>query len=412
VRIALISAHYPPDFEGGSEVAVRALARALAALGHQVSVIAGTDRPHDGADVVYERVDGIPVARIPRHPGETLDLELLRPRIIALVQREVEGADVVHVHHWSTLSQRLVRELTLARPVIVTLWDLFATCPRFFRLSPVRGVTCPKRGAFEPCARCIAPVAPGIALPVLEAGLAARALDFERELAHAAFVISPSRTHADRIARLLELPLERLRIVSPGLPRALRRLPRELPPWRGERSLRVLHFGNLCDEKGTMDLVHALAPLPEGSVELVLAGRFVGPDLGRRLHSAGRGVAITFSGEFDAASLERLAARADLAALPSRAYESYGFVLDEAHALGLPAWVADRGAPCERVGRAGRVLPAGDPAAWTRAFRELLERPGVLELEHAALPARLATADDAARELVILYEAAMAERRR
>jgi glycosyltransferase involved in cell wall biosynthesis len=155
VRIALISAHYPPDFEGGSEVAVRALARALAALGHQVSVIAGTDQPHDGEDLVFERVDGIPVTRIPRHPGETLDLELLRPRVIALVQREVADADVVHVHHWSTLSQRLVRELTVARPVVVTLWDLFATCPRFFRLSPVAGVTCPERGEFEPCARCM-----------------------------------------------------------------------------------------------------------------------------------------------------------------------------------------------------------------------------------------------------------------
>jgi glycosyltransferase involved in cell wall biosynthesis len=412
VKLALVSQHYPPDFEGGSEVAVRALARGLARLGHDVRVIAGTDRAHSGADVVRERVDGIPVSRLPRRELEIFDLELARPRLVELAVREAEGAEVVHVHHWSTLSQRLVRALATHAPVVVSLWDLFATCPRFFRLSPVAGVACPPRGEVEPCARCVAPAAPGVALAELETRLAARARDFDGELAAAAAILAPSEAHAQRLAPLLALAPERLRVLRPGLPRPLRRRPRTLPSWRGERALRVLHFGNLCEEKGTLDLVQALAALPSGSVELELAGRPVGPGVEARAQRSAGATPVRFSGSFDAVSLEELAAGADLAAFPSRAHESYGLVLDEAHALGLPAWVSDRGALRERVGRAGRVLPAEDPPAWTKAFRELLERPAELEIERAAVPARLPTSDDSAREHAELYARIRAEWRR
>ena len=64
---------------------------------------------------------------------------------------------------------------------------------------------------------------------------------------------------------------------------------------------------------------------------------------------------------------------------------------------------SDRGAPRERVGRAGRVLPAEDAGAWTRALAAVLADPAELECERAALPARVRTSTDAARELDALY---------
>jgi glycosyltransferase involved in cell wall biosynthesis len=79
-------------------------------------------------------------------------------------------------------------------------------------------------------------------------------------------------------------------------------------------------------------------------------------------------------------------------------------------ALGLPVWVSDRGAPKERVGRAGRVLAAEDASAWTRALSEILADPAALERERLALPAHVRTAADAVRELEELYLSLIAAR--
>ena len=92
-----------------------------------------------------------------------------------------------------------------------------------------------------------------------------------------------------------------------------------------------------------------------------------------------------------------------MGSLPSRAGESYGLVLDEALALGLPVWVSDRGALHERVADAGRVLPAEKPEAWANALRDLLENPSLHARERARVPAALPTAADAARRLEALY---------
>jgi glycosyltransferase involved in cell wall biosynthesis len=122
-------------------------------------------------------------------------------------------------------------------------------------------------------------------------------------------------------------------------------------------------------------------------------------------------------GAYDVAALSSiLSARggAHVAAFPSRAPESYGLVVDEALALGVPCLVSDRGALPERVGAAGRVLPPADPAAWTRALSELLDAPETLERWRAALPpgasAGAPTAAQAAEALEALYHRLLAQR--
>jgi len=126
----------------------------------------------------------------------------------------------------------------------------------------------------------------------------------------------------------------------------------------------------------------------------------------RFVRAEGRGLALRFLGNYTLADLPaRFAALGDvhLGAFPSRAWESYGLVPDELMALGVPVWVSDRGAPKERVGRAGRVLAAEDAAAWTSALSEVLADPAALERERLALPVRVRTAADAVRELEELY---------
>jgi glycosyltransferase involved in cell wall biosynthesis len=179
--------------------------------------------------------------------------------------------------------------------------------------------------------------------------------------------------------------------------------------WDGTGPLRVLFLGHRSDVKGVRELVRGAAALPDDArarVELVLLGDEVVAGYDDLLRAEARGVRLVFAGNYALAELPRRfidAGGAHLGAFPSRAYESYGLVPDELMALGLPVWVSDRGAPRERVGAAGRVLPAEDPAAWTRALADVLADPAALERERRALPAHARTAADAARELERLY---------
>ncbi|MCC6406052.1 MAG: glycosyltransferase [Planctomycetes bacterium] len=410
MRLALVTQLDPSEFLGGTELVVRAQLRALVERGHEVWLVAGTQRPSTGAATVEGSQDGIRVVRVPRLPHEVYDLEILRPRIAHLVADAVRGADVVHVHHWFTLTSNLVRVLAAQVPVVVSLHDAFATCPRFFRCAPEPAIACPPPGAFTACARCVAPDAPGNAPAELERRLAARAAAFTAEVAAAAAVVAPSRAHAALVAPYLGLVSPRIQVIPHGLCRALVR-PERAPARPGAPPV-VLHFGNLGRGKGTLDLVRSLARLAPGSIELHLLGPALDPELHHAIERERGALAITRGGAYGERELEAAAARATLAAFPSRLAESYGLVVDESLALGLPTWVSDRGALGERLGGAGRILPAEDVAAWTDAFEALLSRPSMLDAARLALPNSPRRAADAAAELEALYQRVAREPRR
>ncbi len=410
MRIALLTQHFAPHFEGGTEFVARAQARALADRGHRVEVLSGTDHPHQGVDVLREEVDGLPVAFLPRRPDEAYDLELARDRLLGLLERELAGVDLVHLHHWTTLPGRTVSHLrrTLGVPVVVSLHDLFVTCPRFFRVPVAPVEHCPEGpGSFEACAACCSPDAPGLPLAELEAGLARRQERFDEELAAASALVFPSRSHLASVSRFTRVPAERVEVVHHGLCARLdppgpehgpTALPFTAPP------LRVLCLGHRSEVKGVRDLVRAVRGL-EG-VELLFLGREVEPGFDAALQREAGGGKLTFGGGYAVESLAQRVAElggAHLAAFPSRVAESYGLVLDEAHALGLPVWVSDRGAPKERVGEAGKVLPAEDSEAWRKAFSSILAQPDTLESARRAVSDASRTADHAARDLEEIY---------
>ncbi len=401
MKLGLIAGRYAPEFEGGSEHLVRALARGLFARGHEVVIVAGTDLPLRERELIREQVDGLDILRLPLAPAEVFDLELERPRVEALIEDALAGCDLVHLHHWATLSQRLVRRLAPTRPVVVTLHDAFASCPRFFRASPL-GLACPPRGEFANCARCIAPEA-GSATPAeLDVRLERRARAFEAEIGAAARWIAPSESHAQLIAGLIALDPARKSVIAPGLTRALQRV--AAGPSVPAGFLRLLHFGNLCAEKGTLDLVKTIARLPAGTATLTLAGRALTPGLTAQVEHLRAAASVRIVGQYDGASLARLAAQSDLALFPSRMHESYGLVLDEAHALGLPAWTSDRGGFRERLEAGELCLPAEDPECWARALTELAQDPTPLRQIRARLRSRhIPTVEDSVRAHEDLY---------
>ena len=405
MKVVMLSGNYAPYFEGGTERVVRAQARELAALGHEVSIISGTEFTHRGDDVERAEVDGLSVSFVPRMASEHYDIDYTRPRLTRLIAEEVRGADWVHLHHWFPFGLDLARSLSADHLVAITYHDLFATCPRFFRDPPQHGIECPPRGEWRACVECTAPEIPaGRNAEEVERAFVNRAAAFEAEAHAARLRFAPSATHARRVSELLGLGAHAIQVLPHGLcePANIQAgCQRSL--WDGSRPLVILHPGHRTTSKGTLDLVEALRELPAGSVELVLAGSEVESGFDHELDRAGGSLVIRRLPRYAPAELPGILANCDMVALPSRAEESYGLVLDEALAAGRPVWVSDRGALFERVGAAGRVLAAESPLVWRQAFAELLRDPNQHGEECRAIPDCIPDARQAAQRLAEYY---------
>ena len=406
MKIVLIGAHFPPEFTGGSEMVLEAHARELVKLGCEVRVISGTSEPWDGREVRRETRDELEILRLARTPEECSSLDWNRPRIAALVERETRDADLVHVHHWLGLSGDLVRKLCATRPVVLTLHDHFASCPRFFRI-PREGSTCPSGGETAECAHCLAPEVDGMEVAERKVLLAQRLSNFLAEIAAASLVITPSEYLREAVTLELGVDGKGWRVLPHGLCRELSFCLKEGVE---EDPLTVLHFGNRAEIKGTLDLVQAAAALPKGRIRLILVGAEVECGFDARLRAAAGELDLEIHDSYDTTELRRQARRSDLAAFPTKAQESYGLVVEEALAVGLPVWVSDRGAFPEVLRAAARygplpgaILPADDPPAWEAALRELVEDRERLQDARAALPARPRTSAATARTLLELY---------
>jgi glycosyltransferase involved in cell wall biosynthesis len=99
--------------------------------------------------------------------------------------------------------------------------------------------------------------------------------------------------------------------------------------------------------------------------------------LRRRALDGGLGDRVCFAGALTGADLDRSYATADLMVLASRA-ETYGMVVTEALARGLPVVAAEVGGLPEALGhgadgiRPGLLVPPDDPAALGAALRAWL----------------------------------------
>jgi glycosyltransferase involved in cell wall biosynthesis len=109
-----------------------------------------------------------------------------------------------------------------------------------------------------------------------------------------------------------------------------------------------------------------------------------------------RGIAdrVGFPGALAAAELADRYERTDLLVLPSRA-ETYGMVVTEALARGIPVLATNTGGLPEALGgdgvRPGLLVPPDDPAALAAALRRWLTEPGLRARLRSAARTRRAT---------------------
>jgi glycosyltransferase involved in cell wall biosynthesis len=175
----------------------------------------------------------------------------------------------------------------------------------------------------------------------------------------ARLVIVPSRFVANELSALLELPIERIRVIAPGARQAV---DGDRPPAPlGLDRPYVLAVGTDTARKN-LALVDALAPeLDRHGLDVVIAGGARshmprGPDgRSRRLGYVPDGL------------LPALYANAAVLAMPSL-YEGFGLPCIEAMAAGTPVVAADRAALPEACGDAALLVDPDDRAAFGRAL--------------------------------------------
>ncbi|HZM00995.1 MAG TPA: glycosyltransferase [Planctomycetota bacterium] len=405
MRVAHLVHQFPPEFRGGTEACVESLAGEQLRRGDEVLVVAGSSRRDSQGVVVRERVGALDVARVLRRPGENFSMDDRHGRVAEQVLETVAEfrPDVVHVHHLQNLSADLGARLArTGLPVVATLHDYLLVCARFFLVRP-DGSSCAEAfplPALPRCVDCCLPDFPA-GREALELETRARQQTAQAEAAALRLAIAPSEAVAARWRRSGLFPGGRLVVLPHPAPR-----PAGAPAAPRDRSdgrLVLATWGHLAPAKGVLDLLAALRLLRDGRAALIVLGEPVDAAHAEELLDAAEGLDVTFRGRYAPADLAALRGEADLAVFPSRAEESFGLVVAEARALGFPVAVSDRGALPERVGAAGAVLPAAEPALWAHLLQALLADPSPLQRWASAAGADLLPPEAHARAVADLY---------
>ena len=199
----------------------------------------------------------------------------------------------------------------------------------------------------------------------------------EREvLGAAAAVVTTSAWTRHRLGELYALPADRVQVAEPGVEAAC------LAPGTAAGDS-LLCVAALTPDKGHDVLLDGLAMATDLTWRCECVGSLVrdptfADSVRRRARSGGLGGRVRFPGARIGGELDRAYAAADLLVLPSRA-ETFGMVVTEALARGLPVLASEVGGVTEALGhgedgaRPGLLVPPGDPAALGVALRAWLE---------------------------------------
>ena len=229
-------------------------------------------------------------------------------------------------------------------------------------------------------------------------------------------VIAVSDFIAAHMQEVYRCPPARIRVVHRGIDAAAFD-PAAVPPreraavraaWAVPEGARVVLLpGRLTRLKGHAVLIEAMRLLADQKLVAVFAGSDRDRDAYRReLETQARGLAVRFAGHIDDVAAAYAASDAVVSA--SVHPESFGLVLAEAGAMGLPVVASDHGGAREivRQGDTGWLVPPGDPAALAAGIRTALAAagPALAARARAQVTARFTLARASAGTLSVYEE--------
>lgn len=357
MRLALVSREYPPTRQaGGIATYTEKTARALAAAGHEVHVVAEAHREAPAGSATAGRVT---VHRLAPRQVRPRELKLvLRAVDVDRALRRLGRLDLVQCCEWE--GEASVFALHPAAPLVTRL-----ATPGYL-VDRLNGATPRQR----------------------RRALVVDALE-RLQTRRSSRVICPSEALARVVAGDWRLSEADVAIVPTGIDVEAAARVQQMPPPCGEAPY-LFYFGRLEARKGTQDLLDALPCLLDR--HRYLHAVFCGDDLGLegepfadygRRRCGDNAHRLHFMGRRPHGEVQALLRGARVVALPSR-WESLANAGLEAMAMGQ-AIVTTSGsgfAEIIRDGQEGLLVPPGDPAALARAIDRLLA-------DHA-LAARLA----------------------
>ena len=445
MKILFVSNGYPPLQTAGTESYTAGIAAALAAAGHQVSVLCGGDWdrgpvPFNG--IRRDIIAGVSVQRLDLNwtrgpdPNRSLFDNPVTEAQVGFILEQVRP-DIIHITSCYTLSASVIRAIKArGSSLVVTLTDFWFFCPQVTLLRS-NGQLCDGQTTAWECLRCLLchtkayrlparwlpepVVAAGLTLvsqiPVLSRrpGLRGMALDMAARkrllpalLNQAEVVIAPSQFLASvaTACGLLRPP----RVMAYG-----HRLDwvDQLPARTPHNELVIGYVGRMTPVKGVHVLLRALLQLPPNSK--IQAHRF--GDLEQEpayaaelLKLAAGRPEIHFHGRFGRDQLANVYGQLDVLVVPSLWYENNPLVIQEAFAAGRPVVASQLGGMAEFVthGVSGLLFEAGDPASLAAALVQLMSQPDLLPRLRAGIPPVRTTSAEI-EALSVIYAALVSE---
>jgi glycosyltransferase involved in cell wall biosynthesis len=146
-----------------------------------------------------------------------------------------------------------------------------------------------------------------------------------------------------------------------------------------ERALKLLYVGRVSKEKNLPILVEVFRKLLEtrSDIHLIVVGD--GPYL-QEMETILAGSPITFTGFLQGEDLAQAYASSDMFIFPSTT-DTFGNVILEAQASGLPVIVTDEGGPRENLihDKTGFIVPAKETDGFIKAVTRLADNPRLLQ---------------------------------
>ena len=333
----VLACPYAWDAPGGVQVHVGQLAQYLQERGHTVLILAPALAPTTKqAAKPWVRLVGRAV-RVP-YKGTVAPIcfSVRSARLVGSAMRSF-GPDVVHVHEPMTPSTGMLATVRSHSPVVATFHAFAEASALYSAAAPVlRPIWSKLR----------------VRIAVSEA-----AAGFVRSRFQDGIRVIPNGCDVELFARAQPLP--------------------GLPPGR-----RMIWVGRLDEQKGFPIAVRAFdilaAEFPDLSFVVVGEGRdraavsTLARDIRRR---------VVMAGSVPHQDLPPYLSGADVFVAPALGQESFGIVLVEAMAAGVPVVASDIPGYREvvRDGVDGIVVPPGDPAAFAEAAREVLSNSELAE---------------------------------
>ena len=291
---------------------------------------------------------------------------------------DAERPDVVHLHNVQYfLGPRLLRMLQASAPVVQTVHDTRAFCPRSMsKVIPSGPALCTYPMGWHCFRHGCYPFHRGTTngfgnLPkfVLVRWQMALMQKLDRILVHSSYMREQLLLNGFSSDRLVTLPM----FVSP-------------PHARSERSLRnrrIVFAGRIDESKGVREFLASLARLPgrDWTAQLVGEGRFLGEAnaIVRQQRLENR---VEFLGRLEGRAFVDALRSAYVVVMPSLIPESFGLVGLEALACGTPVVAFDSGGISEwlKDGKTGFLVPWGDIEVLTRRLTQLLADENLAEI--------------------------------